>query len=200
MPLALLALFLGGCVWETVVVPEVGLFVSPQTGQAPLVVEVRVEANFAPRRVVLDLGDGTVVEGTYARHVYREPGTFTVRASLEDAKGRVHVREATVEVWERPRVELFEVSVEGLTVSCAFVARGPHVPLVEAVLLFGDGYARIWEGNYAVLSEWVTHTYAQSGSYTLTLRVVNAQGLREEATRTISVIPEEEGEEAPPRG
>jgi hypothetical protein len=71
--------------------PSVVLSVSPNTGQAPSLVNALLlsgSAQLLPQKTVIDFGDGTVTVGqTNAAHTYNLTGVYTVMATVTDVNG-----------------------------------------------------------------------------------------------------------------
>lgn len=64
-----------------------------------------------------DLGDGTVLEGTSAKHIYRTPGRYTVTAVAEDGHGHASYDSFTVDVMENRYPERFSLTVCGVAIA-----------------------------------------------------------------------------------
>lgn len=69
--------------------PVVRASVTPQSGDAPLVVSVRASQSFDPDGQALkfawDFGDGNTSSQADAQHVFTAPGTFTVKITVTEA-------------------------------------------------------------------------------------------------------------------
>ena len=82
---------------------SITLSVSPEFGTAPTEVSASVVPAESLQAMVttIDFGDGTVTTGQLtATHVYSLPGTYTVMATVTDARGTSSTRVASVQITE----------------------------------------------------------------------------------------------------
>jgi hypothetical protein len=82
---------------------SITLSVSPELGAAPMEVSASVltAESVQPMLMTIDFGDGTVTTGQLtATHVYSLPGTYTVMATVTDARGTSSTRVASVQITE----------------------------------------------------------------------------------------------------
>ncbi|MGC0271840.1 PKD domain-containing protein [Pseudactinotalea sp. Z1739] len=140
-----------------------------------------------------DFGDGNTGEGEQVSHTYAEPGTYQVTLTVTDDEGATHAVTHEVDIAdtedppdnEAPVAE-FDHVVEGLQVG--FDASGstdPDGTVEEFSWDFGDG--NTGEG------EQVSHTYAEPGTYQVTLTVTDDEGATHSVSYEVSV-------ESPPAG
>lgn len=189
-------LALAGCQVH-VIRPELALRVAPKAGLAPLTVEVEARVSPDPRSVTLSVGNQSAV-GTRATFTLDRPGQYVVRAHGLDYLGRPFSLEESVTAYEDPTIEAFHIRGEGLVKTFTVQAKGEHVPLQELRLDPGLGYEIVWRASGLVAQATVDVTYPQTGSYTATLRVVNAQSRSAEARLDVKVVaPEGEGPSEP---
>jgi len=146
-------------------------------------------------------GDDLAAYGEVAVHVYEQEGTYDVELTVKDDKGATNSTTKTVTVAkteepEPPAASVPEAIIEVLSVKCLTVE------------LSGAGS---WssEGAEIVSYEWdfgdgqpgtgveVTHKYAASGTYTVTLTVVDSQGNSDSASAEVTV--KENGPPPPPQ-
>lgn len=194
--LCALGLLLGGCQVVTVQ-PVLDLTVSPEEGEGPLLVQVELRSNPPVQACSLRVGELSA-QGTGATFLLATPGVHTVEATGFDYRGRPFRLERTVHVWDRPTIVSFEAEVDGKNVLFAIKAEAEYVPLTAVEVDPGLGYSLLvripellsWEGV-------LPFSYPQTGSYTATLRVTNAQGLSVQSTLPL-VIEESSEEEEPP--
>jgi PKD repeat protein/glucose/arabinose dehydrogenase/type 1 glutamine amidotransferase len=171
--------------------PSVEAAVAPASGLAPLNVLLTAQASDPDDDAltyVWDFGDGSDPgRGRRARHTYTRPGTFTAKVTVTDRAGLT--ASATVEIVvgnppanQAPTV-LAAADPAGGTAPLAitFTASGsdPDGDDLSYVWSFGDGGAA---GGTKV-----THTFAQAGTYTVTVTVKDATGNTGSATLTVVV-------------
>ena len=142
-----------------------------------------------PRRIVgynWDLGDGTLKEGVVVSHTYQTPGSYTVTLIVTDDAGRRGVVSQTLTVADQNApVASFTVSPSnpnpGTTVffDAAASSVGGGRTIVSYVWTFGDG------GTASGVS--VSHAFATTGSYTVTLTVTDNTGRRGVRSATVTV-------------
>lgn len=124
-------------------------------------------------------GDGATGTGVSAEHTYAEPGTYTVTLTVTDDDGQVAVASQDVTVGTGEPVAEFTAAAERRTVTLdASASTDPDGQLVDWQWDLGDG-------NY-LTGATGTHTYAEPGTYTVTLTVTDDDG--QEATATQDVV------------
>ncbi len=140
-----------------------------------------------------DFGDGSAPEtGTKATttHTYAAAGTFQVTLTVTDNRGGTSSITSPVTVTEPnkdPRPE-FTTTVDGLGVTVdATGSSDPDGTIVSYSWAFGDGATG--------LGATASHSYAQAGTYDVTLTVTDDAGAS--ATKTIKVTVEKPANVAP---
>jgi PKD repeat protein len=127
-----------------------------------------------------DFGDGSGSAATNPSHAYDAEGTYHVTLTVTDDAGDVNAASTTLAVAPNaPPVAEFDVSCAGRR--CTFTDRSSDPD--------GGIAARSWEsgdGAVSSQSEFV-HTYGADGAYTATLRVADAAGLEDAASREVLV-------------
>ena len=93
--------------------PIAALTVTPTSGEAPLTVTANASASTDDGKIVnytFNFGDGEPQTGarSSARHVYEEPGTYTVSVTVTDDGGKTDSAAETVEVLEGEYIGHFE--------------------------------------------------------------------------------------------
>ena len=175
--------------------PVAALTVSPTTGKPPLAVTADASGSTDPDNDIasytFDFGDGTPVvgpqAGSSATHTYVLPGTYTVKVTVRDSGGRSS--QATRQVM----VSTDSPPVAALTVTPAS-GRAPLDVLADASSSsdsdgtvtsyrfdFGDGTPAVGPQSGATAS----HTYANPGTYTVTVTVRDDANQPSTATKTV---------------
>jgi hypothetical protein len=150
--------------------PSAKLSVTPSSGTTPATVTANASASSDPdgyiANTTIDFGDGTVVTGATATHIYGKPGTYVVTSSVTDNDGATSKATASVSMVAPP------APASGVAVS----SPTPNSTITGAVKFVASGKAanpitamRIYVDN---TSQYLTN--AASINTTLTL----AKGLR----------------------
>jgi chitodextrinase len=128
-------------------------------------------------------GDGTAASGVAVQHAYAQPGTYVVTLTVTDDAGASDSDSTTVAV-TAPNLAptaAFTHSCSGL--SCAFNGSGStdsDGAIVGYEWVFGDGTTASGVA--------VQHTYAQPGSYTVTLTVTDDDGSLDIESKAVALI------------
>jgi PKD repeat protein len=123
-----------------------------------------------PTSLRWDFGDGSRASGTTARHSWTAPGTYRVRLTASNSAGS---DDAIVDVVVEPALE---PPIARLAQSASEVVAGDSIRFTS--LSINDPARLVWnfgDGATARGTE-VSHTWAQAGTYTVTLRAINAAG------------------------
>jgi PKD repeat protein len=153
--------------------------------------EVVFDASSSTGSIVLyqwDFGDGTEATGVRVTHIYTAEGTYTVRLTVSDEKGRQAQAEQILTVLAEenppapggPRASFIAEPQEGeapLTVT--FDASSSTGDILSYTWNFGDGGT----GSGVV----VEHTYTAPGAYVARLTVRDREGREHSAERRILV-------------
>ncbi len=129
-----------------------------------------------------DFGDGSAGTGVSPSHGYASGGSYTVTLTVTDGGGLSSTQSSVVTVAapvNQPPVASFTSSCAQLT--CGFNASGSTDDngIVSYAWSFGDG------GNATGVAP--THSYATSGTFTVTLTVTDAGGLTSSQTTSVTV-------------
>jgi parallel beta-helix repeat protein len=178
--------------------PVAALTVSPASGDVNLIVTADASAStdtdgtspIASYR--FDFGDGSPVVGPQAsataNHTYTETGTYTVTVTVTDTAGLSDTETHQVVVGGDPPVARLAVTppagMEPLRIEAdASASSGGATPITGYRFDFGDGSPPVGPQPEAVAS----HTYAEAGTYTVTVTVIDAAGLTGTATAQVVV-------------
>lgn len=129
-----------------------------------------------------EFGDGSLGSGELAAHRYGAPGIYTVILTVTDEDSLTSSSTTTIQVVSRPTAS-FAVAPSGPVAGqpATFSAAGSSdlAGIVSFTWSFGDGYyGSGWQAS---------HTYAQAGTYTVTLTVTNTFGLNATSTQAVVV-------------
>jgi PKD repeat protein len=142
--------------------PPEAKFVSAVNGRTVTLVD---QSTGNPNAWTWDFGDGTAKQYEQnVQHTYAAPGNYIVTLRVENGAGSDSTA-APVTIVASPPVAKFKATVNGRTVN--FVDQSTGNP-TQWEWDFGDG-SRSTEQHPA-------HTYAEPGTYTVTLKVTNADG------------------------
>jgi len=169
--------------------PPVAAFTAtPTEGLNPLTVEVDATDSSDVDGEVVEyawiFGNGDEATGVTASTVYEDPGTYTITLVVADDKGLIDSTTTTIEVGENqpPTAAFTATPTSGLN---------PLTVEVDASDSDDDGQlvAIDWDfGNGETASgETASVTYADDGTYEITLTVTDDKGLTDTATTTIEV-------------
>lgn len=169
--------------------PIAKLSVTPTSGIAPITVWASTAGSSDPDGSVasttIDFGDGAVVNGAAASHVYTVPGNYTVKVTVTDNSGASSSATALVSVsaHSAPTVGLAVTPTSGtapLTVSAVVNAVGNGASISAVTINWGDGTTPS-NGSHA------THTYWKQGKFTVTVIATDLQGATGSTTATVTL-------------
>ncbi|GAA4327584.1 PKD domain-containing protein [Flaviaesturariibacter amylovorans] len=153
------------------------LTASTRSGCAPLVVRFTDASTGSPTQWSWDLGNGTVSTQQHPSTTYFNPGTYTVRLRIRNASGADSVTKTAY------------ITVVGLPV--AALSASDSAGCAPFTTTFRDEstsdssiITRTWDFGDGHTSTTVNpaHTYANAGTYTVSLKVTNSAG----CSRTVS--------------
>jgi len=170
--------------------PVASLAVTPTSGTAPVTVSASTAASTSPNGTItsskINFGDGTIVSGPVASHVYAGAGAFTVTATVTDNIGATASATATVIANAAPvaglNASLSATPTSGyapVTVSASTAGSTSGAGIASSTINFGDGTV--------VAGSTATHAYKNAGTYTVTGTVTDGSGATASKTATISV-------------
>jgi len=134
-----------------------------------------------------NFGDGTNATGIIVDHAYVENGVYTVTLTVTDNDGATATTIATKTVLNRAPVASFTESAttvltrESITFN-ASLSYDPDGTIVSFTWNFGDGNIT------TVTSSIITHSYADNGTYTVTLTVTDNDGATNSASAVKTVL------------
>ncbi len=159
---------------HAVIAPE-----GPLVGDRLNRVELSATSSTDDREIVTltwDMGDGTVISGWHASHLYTGIGIYAITLTVEDNGGLIDINKTTVEVRNLvPVVDEFDVPTgaeEGQEVVCSISASDPDGEVQEVGWDFDDRDGITFE----VKGREATHTYRAPGKYNVTCIVRDNDG------------------------
>ena len=150
----------------------------------------------AVRSLVVNWGDGTttnlgaVTGNAVASHVYTRTGTYTVTATVTDAAGNVSSVSTAVTVIPVPRPTIRITSspvpakVNTQTTITIVVETPPGISVTSTTIDFGDGTSASLGGAQ---NASIQKVYTSTGTFTVTVTVVDTAGQTTTGTTVISV-------------
>jgi hypothetical protein len=151
----------------------------------------------AIRDLTVNWGDGSVAQSlgavsstASATHVYRAQGSYVVTATLTDALGNTVQQSAPVTVIPIPRPSIIINAspqpghVNTVTTISIQVTLANGVTVQDVTVGFGDGGSADLGG---ATSAAVPHTYLTTGTFTITVTVLDTTGQTTVGTTVISI-------------
>ena len=153
--------------------------------------EVLFDASSSTGDIILyawDFGDGTEATGVRVTHIYSAEGTYTVRLTVTDGKGRQAQAEQVLTVLPEENPPLPEGPRAAFTAE-PWQGEAPLTVTFDASASTGDIVSYLWDfGDGGTGSGVVVeHTYAEPGTYTARLTVRDRLGREHSASRRIFV-------------
>jgi endoglucanase len=129
-----------------------------------------------------DLGDGSTATGTTANHTYAAAGHFTVTLTVKDSAGKTATATQAVTVGAGLGATITAPSsiIAGTAATFTGAGTGGTGTYSSYSWNFGDGTA-------AVTSAKPSHTFAATGTFTVTLTVKDSSGKTATATKGVMV-------------
>jgi PKD repeat protein len=128
-------------------------------------------------------GDGATATTATASHTYATPGSYTVKLTVTDNLGATGTSTQVVSVAAlTPPTASFTATPAGLSVSTdasASAATASGATISSYAWTFGD--------SGTATGKTASHTYAAGGTYTVTLKVTDSNGLSTSATQSVTV-------------
>jgi hypothetical protein len=176
-------------------------------GTVATLVDANLSATPADFAAQIAWGDGTTTPGVVAlttpgnfsvsgTHTYAEEGSYAVTVSVVDAGGSLAEAGSTANVGDAALTADGNsvASIEGSPFSgivATFTDANPNATAAEfsATIKWGDGSTSVGlvEGNGAGFNVSGTHTYAEEGSYAISVRIADVGGSSATAGSTVQV-------------
>jgi PKD repeat protein len=137
-----------------------------------------------------DFGDGniTTTSNPIITHAYETYGTFTVTLNVTDSEGKWDATSQQITVEKAPIADFWWTPYypqRGETVTFDASASTPDGgTIISYAWNFGDG-TPIVQTDQPI----ITHVYAETGDYLVTLNVTDSEGRWDTETHTITVVP-----------
>ncbi|KAF1078388.1 hypothetical protein MKMG_00723 [Methanogenium sp. MK-MG] len=177
--------------------PVAAFWADVTAGQAPLTVQFTDTTTNSPESYSWSFGDGTTAAEENPRHVYTEPGTYAVTLEVTNADGADtetktgYISVTAADEPAEPAKPVAAFSADSVTgpapMQVTFTDQSQGIP-TSWTWYFGGG-ASSYEQN-------PTHTYTEPGTYSVTLRVINAEGIDFESKSGFITVTDE-GSTAP---
>lgn len=129
------------------------------------------------------LGDGASASGQQVTHQYASYGYYAVTVSAHDPAGQTGSAHLVVTVLPDPPQAEAKVVSQGANGLVALDASSSTGASLQFNWDFGDGSAGVFS-----LQPQVTHTYAHTGKYSVTLTVIDAAGQTSTAQVAVTVV------------
>jgi len=170
--------------------PPVAVFTeSNETAYTGEIIYFNASSSYDPDGTIVsyfwDFGDGTNATGVTVEHSYTENGTYEVTLTIMDNVGASSSSTATKTILNRSPVALFTESSEtvytGETIMFnASASYDPDGSIVSYFWNFGDG-----TNATGVVVE---HSYADNGTYTVTLNITDNDGVSNSSSSVKTVL------------
>jgi PKD repeat protein len=178
--------------------PRVGLTLTgprePPAAGLPATFEVGVAEAANVTDVTVNFGDGrrqslgAITGRTTVQHTYRDPGTYTVRATATEATGEVTTVSTAITILPaQPPGVIINVSdttpTPGQIVTLTASVSGATSTVLRYEWDFGDGTSATTTGNQ------ITKSWAVANTYVIRVTVVQASGPSGQGQTTVDVGP-----------
>ncbi|ETR74077.1 MAG: hypothetical protein OMM_00466 [Candidatus Magnetoglobus multicellularis str. Araruama] len=157
---------------DNMALPEVSFTANPYSGMVPLNVSFFDQSNGMPEEWFWDFGDNMTSNKQNPSHVYKSPGTYTVQLTVQGPGGEnSFTKNQFITVGSQPLSVDFSVNKKQGTV--------PHTVQFNPDIK-GEVDSWQWDfGDGSVSFDFnATHTYQETGAYTVTLTASGPGGSR----------------------
>ncbi|MFA5221141.1 MAG: PKD domain-containing protein [Methanoregula sp.] len=150
-------------------VPVASFTVDTTSGITPLAVAFTDTSTYTPTAWLWTFGDGSISTEQNPTHTYTDAGTYTVTLVVTNAEGSDTITTSDCIIATSEPVASFtsDVTTGSVPLTVAFTDTSTNVS-TSWKWTFGDGYVSTLENP--------THTYTNTGYYTVTLTVSNSAG------------------------
>jgi len=171
--------------------PVASFIESAETVLTGEIIYFNASASYDPDGAIIsyfwDFGDGTNASGVTVSHAYTDSGTYTVTLIVTDSDNATATTTATKTILNRPPVASFTESAEtvytdDVIMFNASTSFDPDGTIVSYTWNFGDGNIT------TMTTPIITHTYADNGTYTVTLTVADNDGATASTSSTKMVL------------
>jgi len=163
--------------------PSAGFTFVPGEGNAPLAVQFTDTSSGNVTAWFWDFGDGNASTDRNATHIYVNPGTFTVTLNASNVYGfNVSVIADAVQALPAP------------TAGFTFAPSEGNAPLAVQFTDISSGNVTAWHWDFGdgetSTEQNPSHTYANAGTYTVSLNASNAYGFNISTVKSaVNVLP-----------
>lgn len=174
--------------------PTAAFSVTPESGAAPLEVELDASASSDPDGSITayawDFGDGASGDGVAVNHTYGEPGEYTITLTVTDDDGATAKRTATVNVTAGAKENQLPIAAFYVTPET-----GGEAPLTVEVDATPSkdpdgsiaGYVWDFGGGASASGRSASHTFTTPGEHTITLTVTDNEGASASSSQSVTV-------------
>lgn len=161
---------------------------SPRAGDTVTFTDASTDAEGPITSRSWTFGDGAASSAANPTHAYASQGQYTVALQVTDAGDLTATKVTTITVSAPPAAPTANFTNEpatpraGRQVNFTDTSTQGSAPLSAWTWSFGD--------NSTSTTRHPNHTFSQPGTYNVTLRVRNADGMDAATSRTITVLPE----------
>ena len=176
-----------GCLFQSG--PQARFTTTPRFDYPPLEVEFDASASSSSDGIIVgyqwSFGDGDTGSGQKVIHTYYEKGFYPVTLTVTDSLGSIGTASHTVEALNRSPNAAFAMdrNIASPTIPVEFDASDSEDP---------DGYIDEWIWSFgdatSAEGEVVEHLYAEAGTYTVLLTVVDDDGATDSTKATLKII------------
>jgi PGF-CTERM protein len=178
--------------------PEADARATPQTVEADANVTVDASDSSDDRTIESydwDFGDGTTAGDEVVNHTYAGAGTYNATVTVTDGSGNTNATSVTVEVRPARPPNVSASIPENVTVGRSFVVEGSSTDGTSDVARYEWDFA----GN-ATTGQEATHTFNETGNFTVTFTAVDEAGQANATGQVVSVVEDERAHPGPGDG
>ncbi|MCB9252053.1 MAG: PKD domain-containing protein [Flavobacteriales bacterium] len=154
-----------------------------------------VNSSSGIQSVLWDMGDGTTGTQKSFNHKYSTPGIKTVKVTVQLSGGKSCTDTKTVTVYKLPE---FRILMDPSNVFClsknkvcfidSSLGGDPGIDVKKRIILWDDGDQTTT--NYPPKGDKVCHTYANTGTFKVTIELTNEKDCKVKKEITIVILPD----------